>query len=116
MGEIRLNYRLETALDDLVALFRADESTLFLASEFLISPGIQENLTRGTRFARALEEAERAINKEGFDFWQPPETLSRMIEKIRYSIARATDSEAKAILLSLLQESDPACIASVPLE
>lgn len=116
MGEIRQNYRLETALTDLLALFRADESTAFLATEFLIHPGILENLTRGSKFARALEEAERSINKQGFDFWQPPQPVSQVIEAIRYAIARATDTEAKAILLSLLQETDPACIASVPFE
>ena len=116
MGEIRLNYRLETALNDLLALFRADESTAFLATEFLISPGIQEHLTPGSKFAKALDEAERSINKQGFDFWQPPHTVSRVIEAIRYAIARATDTEAKAILLSLLQETDPACIATVSLD
>ena len=115
MGEIKLNYKLDTGLNDLVALFRANESTLFIASEFLISPGVQENLTRGSRFALALQEAEREIYKLGFDFWQPPGTLARMIETVGHAISMATDAEARAILLSLLRENDPTCIASVPL-
>jgi hypothetical protein len=115
MGEMRLDYRLETALTQLIQQFRANESTALIASDFLILPGILDHLKPGTKLGRVLDLAERSINEQGFDFWQPPETVARMIEVLRAAIAPATDAEAKALLLSLLRDNDPACIASVPL-
>ena len=116
MGQIRLASRLDAALDDLLAPFRQNESTAFIALEFLISPGVLASIPPVSKFAWALAEAEGSINRQGLDFWQPPATIARMIEVIRQAISGASDEVAKAILLSLLQESDPACIASVPLE
>ena len=116
MGQIRLASRLDAALDDLLAPFRQNESTAYIALEFLISPGVLASIPPGSKFARALADAEGSINRQGLDFWQPPASIARMIEVIRQAISGANDEVAKAILLSLLQETDPACIASVSFE
>ncbi len=114
MGQTKLTHRLESALDEIVAMFRNDDSTLYIAFEFLVSPGILSNLTMGSKFARALQEAETSVPKQGFNFWEPPQAMRQIVETVRAAVQRADgDSEAREIILSLLRDSEPQVIASV---
>ena len=113
MGEIKLTLSLENALNRIVGMLMSNEATAFVASEFLISHEIQQNLAQDTKFARALSEAEISIRQSGFEWWEPPLSLRQIIEITRSDVQRVDHNEAIAIVLSLLTEKDPASIRNV---
>ncbi len=113
MGEIKVNLNLGNALDRIVGMLVSNESAAFIASEFLISHEIQQNLVPETKFARALSEAEVSIRKSGFEWWEPPSALRQIVDVVRVAVERSDQEVGKTIILSLLTEIDPVCIRKV---
>ncbi|NOX73368.1 MAG: hypothetical protein GXP03_07025 [Alphaproteobacteria bacterium] len=104
---------LKSTLSRLVQLFREDQSTDYIASEFLVSYEFSERVPEGTKFARAYALGEDSIKKDGFDWWKAPKALTSIVEFTRREIERADDEEAARILESLLDERDPQFLAKV---
>jgi hypothetical protein len=89
-------------------MFLRDEPTAYIASEFLLAPGIYDTVKPGSKFARALTLGERSIARQGFDWWQPPAALAKLVEITRNELARKpTRSEKIQVLAELLSQDSP---------
>ena len=114
MNEITMNFSLNRALDEMVELVRRGEDMRYIASEFMVSPGILHNLRKGSKLERLIRESERSIDEQGFSFWQPPPSMVGLVETVRAAMLDAPDdAAAREVVLSILREDDPALIAAV---
>ena len=84
------------------------QSADFLWIDFYKSADVNARIKPNSKLARLLERARDELPSAGFRWIEPPAYFRKVIEMTRSQVMRAgTDADRRAVVSSLLGDSDP---------
>lgn len=113
---VAVSRQLDADVQRVIALFRRDETPEFIATEFMMATGLRQAVRRGGKLDRSLQQVEKLIAKDGFEWWSAPFAVRQIVDTVRDKLQSAPYAEARAVILSLLQDDDPQIIREVRVE
>lgn len=116
MTVIAHNRQLDSDVRDVVALLRRNTPPRYLATEFLISSSLRNEIRPGGKLHRILRRVEQEMARKGFEGWAAPSELENAVAAVSAAVRQLPDAAAHAVVLSLLRDTEPPVLQHVDVE